>query len=155
MQLERELKVEKIREGTVIDHITGGTALSVLHILKISGHEGFTVSVLMNVPSKKLGRKDVVKIEGREISPAEVDEIALIAPRATINIIRNFEVVKKNDVKLPSIVKEILKCINSLCVSNSIEPIKSAFHVENEDPILLKCYYCSNPLEKNDIIQQF
>jgi len=151
----RKLRVEKIREGTVIDHITGGTALAVLRILKITGHEGFIVSVLMNVPSRKLGKKDIVKIEGREISPKEVAEIALVAPKATINIIRNFNVIKKEKVKLPKIVKNIVKCTNPSCITNSKEPVKQIFHVESEDPVILRCYYCGTLLGKNEIIEQF
>jgi len=151
----RKLRVEKIREGTVIDHITGGTALAVLRILNITGHEGFIVSVIMNVPSKKLGKKDIVKIEGREISPKEVAEIALVAPKATINIIRDFNVVKKEKVKLPDIVKDIIKCTNPSCITNSPEPVKPVFHVKSKDPILLRCYYCGTILDKNAIIKQF
>ena len=109
----------------------------------------------MNVPSKKLGKKDVVKIEGRELSIAEVDEIALVAPQTTINIIRNFKLVKKNKVKIPTFIKEIFKCVNPSCISNTQEPIRSAFHIEEKEPILLKCYYCGVHLEKNDIIKQF
>ena len=82
----RQLRVEKIREGTVIDHITSGTALAVLRILNISGREGFIVSILMNVPSKKLGKKDIVKIEGREISPKEVAEIALVEENSGLTV---------------------------------------------------------------------
>lgn len=147
--------MEKIREGTVIDHITGGTALAVLRILKITGHEKFIVSVLMNVPSKKLGKKDIVKIEGREISPKEVAEIALVAPKATINIIRNFNVVKKEKVKLPKVVKGIVKCTNPSCITNSPEPVEPVFYVESEDPIVLRCYYCSTLLDKSAIVKQF
>ncbi|MGP3667266.1 MAG: aspartate carbamoyltransferase regulatory subunit [Candidatus Bathyarchaeota archaeon] len=151
----RQLRVEKIREGTVIDHITSGTALAVLRILNISGREGFIVSILMNVPSKKLGKKDIVKIEGREISPKEVAEIALVSPKATINIIRDFNVIKKEKVKLPAIVKDIIKCPNQRCVTNSQEPVKQLFYVENEDPIVLRCHYCNVLVEKDEIIKQF
>jgi aspartate carbamoyltransferase regulatory subunit len=152
---EAELRVKKIREGTVIDHISSGNALAVLRILGIKGHEGTIVSVIMNVPSKMYGRKDIVKIEGRELSPTEVDEIALIAPRATINIIRNFKVIDKKNVKLPRIIKEILKCPNPVCVTNSREPVKTMFYVEKEEPILLRCYYCGGFLEKEEILKQF
>ena len=92
---------------------------------------------------------------GREISPREVDEIALVAPKSTINIIRDFRVMKKNKVRLPKMVKEILRCSNPACITNSIEPVKTAFQVENEDPILLRCYYCSTILEKDVVVNQF
>jgi len=101
---DHELRVSKIRNGTVIDHVSGGHALNVLSILGIDGSEGLGVSVVMNVPSDRLGRKDVVKVEDRELSQSEVDVISLIAPEATINIIREFEVVQKNRVDRPETV---------------------------------------------------
>jgi len=152
---ESEFRVEKIREGTVIDHITGGTALAVLRILKISGREGLIVSVLMNVPSKKLGKKDIVKIEGRELNPAEIDGIALLAPKATVNLIRNSEVTKKENIQPPKEVHYILKCTNPGCITNTPEPIEAVFQLENEDPISLRCYYCSVVITNEDIVQQF
>ncbi|MCU0850964.1 MAG: aspartate carbamoyltransferase regulatory subunit, partial [Candidatus Thermoplasmatota archaeon] len=78
----KELKVTPIKDGTVIDHITPGRALKVLHILKIPESTVWVVSILMNVNGKK-GKKDIVKIENRELDPKEVDKIALIAPKAT------------------------------------------------------------------------
>ena len=85
----KELYVKKIRNGTVIDHILAGHALDVLKILGIHGGEGHIVSVAMNVVSKKQNKKDIVKVENRELKPSEVDKIALIAPSATISIIRD------------------------------------------------------------------
>ena len=89
--MKKELKVPLIRNGTVIDHINSGNALKVLHILGIPEKSSSIVSVVMNVKSK-LGKKDIVKVENRELDPKEVDKIALIAPKATINIIRVFQV---------------------------------------------------------------
>ncbi|MFH1328438.1 MAG: aspartate carbamoyltransferase regulatory subunit [Candidatus Bathyarchaeota archaeon] len=153
--MTEELRVRKIKDGTVLDHIAAGNALAVLRILGISGREENVVSILINVPSKRLKKKDVVKIEGREISPMEVDEIALIAPHATINIIRDFKLVNKKKVRLPRIVKEIIKCPRSACITNSREPVKPVFCIDSEDPLLLRCYYCEYVMEKEDIIQQF
>ena len=149
------LRVAKIRDGTVIDHITAGYALEVLKILGIKNRVSYIVSVAMNVSSKSLGLKDMVKIEGRELKSKEVDKIALLAPRASINIIRNFRVVDKQLVKLPKIIKEIIKCINPACISNSNEPIKPTFKVEIKDALRLKCHYCSYIIEKQDIAEQF
>lgn len=151
---EEELRVRKIKQGTVIDHITGGHALDVLRILGISGREGDVVSVLLNVPSRSLRRKDIVKIEGREIKPREIDEIALIAPDATINIIRNFEVAKKDRVKLPEVIRDVLRCVNPGCITNTNEPAKSIFYVQEKSPLLLRCHYCGGLLEKEDILKR-
>jgi len=142
----RELKIQPIKDGTVIDHITAGNAVKVLHILGIPKSSSSTVSVAMNVRSK-YGKKDIVKIENRELDPHEVDKISLIAPKATINIIRNYEVAEKHRVKIPEEVIGIICCSNPTCVSNSNEPVKSRFIVINKDPIEIKCYYCEREPE--------
>ncbi len=152
---KRTLRVSKIRNGTVIDHITRGHALDVIKILGIDGRAGGVVTIAMNVPSEKLGVKDIVKIEGRELNPEEVDKIALLAPHATINIIRNYRVVEKQRVKLPSVIYGILKCVNPSCISNSGEPVKSTFYVEREEPLRLRCHYCGRIIEREDVLKQF
>ena len=150
-----ELRIRKIKEGTVIDHINAGHALSVLRILGMTGRENNVVSVAINVPSSKLGKKDIVKVEDRELNAEEVDKIALIAPKATINIIRNYVVIEKQKVKLPQIIRGIVKCDNLMCISNSKEPIQPTFFLEKDDPLKLRCYYCNRILDKEAIIKQF
>lgn len=144
----KELKVSPIKNGTVIDHITRGMALKVVKILGCDREEmGSTVSIVMNVTSTKGGQKDIVKIEDRELEPREVDKIALIAPNATINIIRNYGVVEKHKVQLPDVVEGIVKCGNPNCVTNQKEPVETRFIVESKNPIRLRCYYCERELE--------
>jgi aspartate carbamoyltransferase regulatory subunit len=143
---EVELRVKPIKNGTVIDHIAGGQALNVLKILGISGTTDATVSVVMNVESKKLGRKDIVKVEDRELKEEEVNKIALIAPAATINIIRDYSVVEKRTVDLPDEIVGVVRCQNPSCISNSSEPIKSRMLVKAKNPVLLRCIYCEQPL---------
>jgi aspartate carbamoyltransferase regulatory subunit len=152
---ERELYVAKIKDGTVIDHITGGHALDVVKILGITGREKGTVTIAINVPSKRFRAKDIVKIEGRELNPKEVHMIALLAPHATINIIRDYKVVRKQEVKLPKVIENIIKCANPACISNSNEPVKAKFYVECDEPLLLKCHYCGYIVEKKDVLEQF
>jgi len=137
---DHELRVSKIRNGTVIDHVSGGHALNVLSILGIDGSEGLGVSVVMNVPSDRLGRKDVVKVEDRELSQSEVDVISLIAPEASINIIREFEVVQKNRVDRPASVVGLLSCPNRNCITNENEPVETNFTVVDDG---VRCTYCS------------
>jgi len=151
----KTLRVSKIKNGTVIDHITGGHALDVIKILGITGRVDGVVTVAMNVPSKKLNVKDMVKIEGRELKSDEVDKIALLVPHATINIIRNYKVVEKQRVKLPNIIRGIVKCANPACISNSKEPVQPKFYVESEEPLRLRCHYCSHIMEKQDVLKQF
>ena len=139
----------------MIDHITAGHALDVLKILRIRGRVNGIVTVAMNVPSKTLGLKDMVKIEGRELKSQEVDKIALLAPHASINIIRNYEVVDKQLVRLPKVIRETVKCANPACISNSKEPVKPTFYVDKEEPLRLRCHYCGYIMEKQDIPKQF
>jgi aspartate carbamoyltransferase regulatory subunit len=152
---ETTLRVSKIKDGTVIDHITSGHALDVLKIVGITDHVDRIVTVAMNVPSKTLGLKDMVKIEGRELKSREVDKIALLAPHASINIIRNYKVVDKQLVRLPKVIRDTVKCANPSCISNSREPVKPKFYVETKEPLRLRCHYCGYIMEKQDIPKQF
>ena len=152
---ETMLHVSKIKDGTVIDHITSGYALDVAKILGINRLEKRVITIAINVPSKSFKRKDIVKIEGRELNPQEVHKIALLAPHATINIIRNYRVVEKQRVKLPKVIEDIVKCANPACISNSNEPVQPRFYVEDEEPLLLKCHYCGFIMEKKDVLEQF
>ncbi|RUM47151.1 MAG: aspartate carbamoyltransferase regulatory subunit [Hyperthermus sp.] len=152
---KEELLVRRIRSGTVIDHIHAGRALSVLRILGITGSEGFRVAIVMNVDSRKLGLKDIVKIEGRRLSDEEVDKIALVAPEATINIVEDYVVVKKHRVKLPEVIENILACVNPTCITRQPrEHVKPRFRVVSRRPLRLQCIYCGSFIEEDYVIRQ-
>lgn len=155
MSSREELHVRKIRDGTVIDHIAPGHALDVLRILGINGREGVVVSIAMNVSSKRFGKKDVVKIEERQLAPPELDRIALIAPNATINLVNDFDVIKKEKVRLPDMITGIVRCANPACISNSREPVASSFRVESSEPLRIRCRFCGRTMEKSDVLKQF
>ncbi|WP_135825864.1 aspartate carbamoyltransferase regulatory subunit [Halorussus ruber] len=136
---DHQLRVSKIPRGTVIDHIRAGQALNVLAILGIDGRSGETVSVGMNIPSDQMGQKDIVKVEGRELSQDEVDVLSLIAPEATINIIREYEVVEKQYLERPERVVGVLSCPNHNCITNANEPVETKFDVLDDG---VRCEYC-------------
>jgi aspartate carbamoyltransferase regulatory subunit len=148
---DHQLRVSKIRDGTVIDHVTAGQALNVLAVLDIDGSGGEAVSVAMNVPSDELRRKDIVKVEGRELSGAEVDVLSLIAPEATINIVREYEVVEKLRVDRPEAVTGVLACPNANCITNADEPVETRFTVvegsAGGDGV--RCAYCGTMLRED------
>lgn len=147
--IETELRVRRIENGTVIDHITAGKALNVLKILGLPDSSQGVVSILLNSQGI-VGKKDVVKIENRELKGEEVDRIALIAPNATINIIRNFNVARKYKVQIPSFVEGVVRCINPNCISNSNEPITSKFKVNTEkNDLEIRCFYCGRVIVEN------
>ncbi len=153
--MSEELVVRRISNGTVIDHIPAGRALKVLRILGITGEEGYMVSMVMNVYSKKLGRKDIVKVEGRELSSEEVNKIALVAPTATINIVRDYEVVEKRKVELPDKIEGIVRCVNPKCVTNAPrEAVHPSFRVISRKPLKLVCEYCGEYLTEEEVIAQ-
>ena len=143
---ETELRVSKIRNGTVIDHVTAGEALHVLAILGIDGQGGEVVSLGMNVPSGRLGRKDIVKVEGRELSQSEVDVLSLIAPEATINIVRDYDVVEKLRVERPDAVSGVISCPNPNCITNANEPVTPKFDVVRDG---VRCAYCGTIIRES------
>ena len=154
MKTPWELKVKPIRNGTVIDHISANKALRVLKILGLPSKET-AVTLAMNVQSSQMGSKDIVKIEGRELASREVDEIALIAPYATINIIRNYEIVGKGKVNLLNEINSILNCSNPNCITNTDEPVTTHFTVLQKEPLILRCHYCERIMDQTEVQTQF
>jgi len=153
--LRKEMKVKRIENGTVIDHISKGQALNVLKVLGIfKTMPTSSVTVAINVPSKMLGSKDIVKIENRELKEDEVGKIALISPDATINIIRSNEVIKKKKVIIPKTIRGVVKCSNINCITNS-EKVQTKFYVEKKEPLKLRCYHCERVMRQEDVIKSF
>lgn len=141
------LTISKIREGTVIDHIPAGKALEVLKILGIRSGSREQVSMAMNVESKKMGKKDIVKVEGKFIGDNELNRISLIAPNATINIIKDYEVRRKFKVEIPKFVEGIIRCPNRNCISNDErEPVIPKFEIEKGNQITARCIYCGGKI---------
>ena len=147
-------RVTAIRNGTVVDHIPSGRAMQVIRILGIDTERATPVSLVMNVPSDKLGRKDVLKIEDRELSHEELDRLALIAPRASIAIIRNHAVAEKMKVELTEDLVGIAKCSFSNCITkNDREPLPQRMRVVNHDPLEVRCYYCGKGQDIDELIE--
>ena len=142
----KEIIISSIRNGTVIDHITPGEALTVIRILKIKSGTNLNVTMASNVKSSRGGRKDVVKIEDRELLKEEVDKIALVAPDATINIIREYEVAVKKQVEVPKDIVGVIKCPNPNCITNTNEPVPSRFVSHSRG---FRCVYCDTVISKD------
>ncbi len=144
------LQVAAIKHGTVIDHISDKHALKIIQLLHLASG-GTTVTVGLNLPSKKMGSKDLIKIADREISLEEANRIALFSPEASINIIRNFKIVKKFAVTLPKKISGLLVCPNPKCITNH-ELMTTLFTVEkNKKTIDLVCTYCEKLFERDEI----
>lgn len=151
----KELKITPIENGIVIDHIKAGQVLNVCKILGILPGSQKVVSIAMNVESKKMGKKDILKIEERELDISEIHKIAIISPRATVNVIKSYRVIQKEKVKLPSTIIGIIKCQNPNCISNDPkEPIKSKFLREGKNgDFSFRCYYCGQVIESEKLIE--
>jgi len=136
-----ELLVAAIKNGTVIDHITAGQALKIVRFLSLPKHKK-VVTLGLNLPSKAMGIKDIVKVEGRELTPEEVNEVAIVAPKASVNIIRNYQIAEKFKVTLPEFTERFVICPNKACITNH-EAMGVYFYVKPEGKeVKLKCRYC-------------
>ena len=135
----KQLKVDAIKKGTVIDHIPAGKGMQVADIINISGENIVMIGISLN--SKKVGKKDIIKIENRELSQEEINSIALIAPSATITIIKDFDVIRKAKAEIPELIEGLILCPNPKCITNS-ENIRTKFMVTDEKPLQVRCHYC-------------
>jgi aspartate carbamoyltransferase regulatory subunit len=139
----RTIKVSALRQGTVIDHLRQGTGLKVLAVLGL--HRDGAVAIGLNLESKRLGMKDLIKIENRELSREEVNKIALLSPEATLSIIREFNVVAKFEPELSERLEGLIRCSNPSCVGNH-EAVKSEFLVLNRRPLRVRCRHCERAI---------
>lgn len=148
---QSELLVRRIRDGTVIDHIDNGMGLKVLDALQTDGSDGSLITIALNVPSGKFSKKDIIKVEDRFLKDDDTNKLAVIAPRATINIIKDYRLVEKRRVSLPNEISRIFLCTNPDCITNSKEKIESRMDVSDRDGRILRCVYCSRTLDVNSI----
>ena len=146
-----QLLVRRIKNGTVIDHIDSGKSLLVLNTLNINGNDGNIVTVALNVPSSKMTKKDMIKIENRFLHKDETDKIALISPNATINIIKNYKLTEKRKIQVPDAISGIFRCSNMNCISNQEKDIISTITVLDKKDIVLKCKYCMRIINIEEI----
>ena len=145
------MRVQPIRNGTVIDHIKAGKGRKILDTLELID-KGTTITLLMHVPSKKNTSKDVIKIEDRELSESESQKLALLSPGSHVNIIRNFVVAEKNVAELPKTISDMALCPNENCISNNERGAKTKFNIIKGNPLSIQCVYCGRKIAQNNII---
>lgn len=144
----KELIVSALENGTVLDHIPAENVYKALDILDLKGLES-QITIGINLNSKLYGKKGIIKIADKFFEDEELNKLALIAPNATVNIIKGFQVVEKKKLEMPAVVEGIAKCMNPKCITNH-QPVKARFTtVKNGNEILLHCHYC----EKNSDIR--
>ncbi|MEH0667212.1 aspartate carbamoyltransferase regulatory subunit [Vibrio scophthalmi] len=153
MAKEKQLQVEAIKNGTVIDHIPAKMGIKVLKLFSMD-ESNQRVTVGLNLPSSALGHKDLLKIENVFISEEQANKLALYAPHATVNQIEDYRVVKKLALELPRQVNNVFACPNSNCITHN-EPVESSFAViEKKDEFRLKCKYCEKVFSREVVTER-
>ncbi len=148
---EEKLKIDKIKKGTVIDHIDSGYALTILNLTGL-GESPNLMTIGVNVSSKKYSKKDIIKIEGEFLDKIQMQQISILSPNAQISLIENYKVIEKKKVRLPDIIKQLILCQSKTCISNSEEPIDNEFNVLEEKPLKIQCVYCNRIYKLDEIV---
>ena len=149
--IQKERTVSQIKEGTVIDHISHGKLFDLVKILSLHKLEAGIVTAAANLPSTRCGKKGIIKIEGKFLSPEEVNKIAVISPNASMSTIKDYRVHSKTKLVIPKVIQNIIKCNNPNCISNH-EQIDTKFHVMQQTPLKIKCNYCEVMINRENIL---
>lgn len=139
---KKELAVAALRAGTVIDHIPSAAVFKAVRILGLENTE-HAVTIGCNLASKRLGSKGIIKVADTFFDDDTLNRIALIAPQAVVNIIRDYEVVEKRPVALPDTIRGIVTCTNPKCITNN-EPMDTRFDVISLGTVVIRCHYCNH-----------
>lgn len=148
-QDRKELKVSAIENGTVIDHIPATSVFQVIRILNLDNVSN-QIMIGTNLDSQKLGKKGIIKVSNKYFESEEINKIALVAPTATLIVIKDYTVVYKAKVEIPDKIKKIVKCINPNCITNH-ENIPTKFMVIDKSELKLQCHYCEKVTKKEVI----
>jgi aspartate carbamoyltransferase regulatory subunit len=146
----KQLKVSAIRNGTVIDHIPANNLFKVINILGLDHFEN-QITFGTNLESKRLGIKAIIKISDKFFIDEEINRIALAAPQAKLNIIREYTVDEKKEVIVPDEFHGIVKCVNPKCITNN-DKVKTKFRVISKSEVSLKCHYCEKITDQEHMV---
>ena len=150
MKERKQLSVNAIKNGTVIDHIPAKSMFKVLHILGLDNVDDM-VTFGTNLESKKLGKKGIIKVSNVFFLDEEINKIALVAPDAKLNTIKDYEVVEKRVVEVPNNIIGIARCVNPKCITNN-ETITTKFNVVSKKDVSLKCHYCGKITDQENLV---
>lgn len=137
---KKEMLVSAIENGTVIDHIPAEKTYQVVDLLGLRESDT-PVTIGYNLPSKKIGRKGIIKITNKFFSDEEISRLSVVAPKIVLNVIKDYEVVEKKTAETPDELHGIVKCNNPKCITNN-EPMQTYFNVVDKGHGVLKCHYC-------------
>ena len=153
--MNKTVSVAAIQNGTVIDHITSDQTLRIMHMLRLLNKK-LKVTVGFNLPSKRMKTKDLIKIEDHVLTNKEANEITVFAPDATINVIKEFEVVQKIITSLPSHICGVFICPNTNCITQK-EPVESFFTIKEQGStqVTVVCRFCEREYDRNEVEVKF
>ncbi len=129
----------RLSDGTVIDHLPVGTAAKALVILGLPREGPVTVGI--NVPSARMGRKDIIRVEGLALRRSETDRLALLGPHVTVSIVKGGKVTSKQRLEVPDRLIAVLRCGNPTCITNQ-ERVAPVLDRVRAEPLSLRCAYC-------------
>ena len=134
------LNISGIREGVVLDHIQAGKSMDIYRYLRL-GELDCTVAIIKNAKSNKMGRKDIIKIEG-PLDAIDLDILGYIDHNITVNVIKNGEIVEKKELVLPKQIKNVIKCRNPRCITSIEQGLPHVFVLSDEKKEIYRCKYC-------------
>ena len=146
---KKKRTIELITNGTVLDHIDPDAVFKIVKILRIDECDD-QVTVGNNLKSKYYGRKGIIKVENVFLTEDDINKVSVISPHVTMNIIKDYEVIKKFKAELPPTVEGIIACNNPNCVTN-VQGIRTRFNVKKDEPLALFCTYCERTMHREDI----
>ena len=142
------LNVGQLNEGFVLDHIEAGKSMMIYNNLGL-GELDCQVAIIKNARSSKMGRKDIIKIEGG-LDLVDLDVLGYIDPNITVSIIKNGETVEKKKLQLPEKIINVAKCKNPRCITSVERDLDQVFYLANREKRIYRCYYCESKAEKKD-----
>ena len=135
------MRVDSVKNGVVIDHITNGKAMQIYSLLNLDNLD-CTVAILRNVPSRKMGKKDIIKIDCN--MDINFDVLGFISPNITVDVIRDGKVVEKKHIDLPEKLTDILECKNPRCITSTEQDIHHIFRLTDRENGVYRCIYCDS-----------
>lgn len=145
--MKKQLLVAAIKDGTVIDHIPSEKLFAVVNLLHLERMKT-AVTIGYNLESPVLGIKSIIKMANKFFTDEELNQLAVVCPNLTLCIIRDYEIVEKRTVCLPSELRGIVRCTNPKCITNN-EPMLTHFHVDATQH--LKCHYCNTVIGLDEV----
>lgn len=133
------MRIDSIKNGTVIDHITAGKGMKLYHLLNLANLDS-SVAIMINVVSGKMGKKDIIKIDG--MIELDTNILGYVAPHVTVNIIRDEKIAEKKHIELPLTLTNVLRCKNPRCITSIEQELPQVFRLTEAEREIYRCIYC-------------